>query len=131
MHAGFSACAQAELNPIGVCMTTYTVGSLPCTSAAALARTEGLPVVFISGAPGENEVNNEALHHTVHPHTAWRSDLDAALNAFRALGVRTERLQGQRHGGQPNMPPWEPAYPTPGPQQINYQILAAATQSYY
>ncbi len=55
MHAGFSACAQAELNTLGVCLTTYTVGSLPCTSAAALARTEGLPVVFISGAPGEGK----------------------------------------------------------------------------
>nr|WP_232847155.1 thiamine pyrophosphate-binding protein [Shewanella nanhaiensis] len=103
MHAGFSACAQAELNTLGVCLTTYTVGSLPCTSAAALARTEGLPVVFISGAPGEGEVNSEALHHSVHPHTAWHTDLDAALNAFRALGLRAERLQGQRHSGQPNI----------------------------
>ncbi|QQX81434.1 thiamine pyrophosphate-binding protein [Shewanella sp. KX20019] len=103
MHAGFSACAQAELNPLGVCMTTYTVGSLPCISAAALARTEGLPVVFISGAPGENEINSHALHHSVHPHTAWATDLDAALNAFRALGIRAERLQGQRHSGQPNI----------------------------
>ncbi|QYJ93615.1 thiamine pyrophosphate-binding protein [Shewanella spartinae] len=103
MHAGFSACAQAELNPLGVCMTTYTVGSLPCTSAAALARTEGLPVVFISGAPGEAEINSQALHHSVHPHTAWHTDLDAALNAFKALGLRAARLQGQRHSGQPNV----------------------------
>nr|WP_275659012.1 thiamine pyrophosphate-dependent enzyme [Shewanella sp. Isolate11] len=103
MHAGFSACAQAELNALGVCMTTYTVGSLPCTSAAALARTECLPVVFISGAPGEAEINSQALHHSVHPHTAWHTDLDAALNAFKALGVRAERLQGQRHSGQPNI----------------------------
>ena len=103
MHAGFSACAQAELNPLGVCMTTYTVGSLPCTSAAALARTEGLPVVFLSGAPGEAEINSQALHHSVHPHTAWHTDLDAALNAFKALGMRAERLQGQRHSGQPNV----------------------------
>ena len=103
MHAGFSACAQAELNSLGVCMTTYTVGSLPCLSAAALARTEGLPVVFISGAPGESEINSHALHHSVHPHTAWNTDLDAALNAFQALGIRAERLQGQRHSGQPNI----------------------------
>lgn len=103
MHAGFSACAQAELNPLGMCLTTYTVGSLPCVTAAALARTEGLPVVFISGAPGEAEVNSHALHHSVHPHTAWHTDLDAALNSFRALGVRAERLQGQRHSGQPNI----------------------------
>ncbi|WP_394202652.1 thiamine pyrophosphate-dependent enzyme [Shewanella waksmanii] len=103
MHAGFTACAQAELNPLGVCMTTYTVGSLPCTSAAALARTEGLPLVILSGAPGESEINSHALHHSVHPHTAWHTDLDAALNAFKALGVRSERLQGQRHSGQPNV----------------------------
>ena len=103
MHAGFSACAQAELNPLGLCVTTYTVGSLPCMSAAALARTEGLPVVFISGAPGESEIHCDALHHTVHPHTAWHTDLNAALNAFKALGIRSERLQGQRHTGQPNV----------------------------
>ncbi len=48
-------------------------------------------------------MNSEALHHSVHPHTAWHTDLDAALNAFRALGLRAERLQGQRHSGQPNI----------------------------
>jgi indolepyruvate decarboxylase len=103
MHAGFSACAQAEVAGLGVCLTTYTVGSLPCISAAALARTEGLPVIFISGAPGENEIAQHSLHHTVHPHTAWNTDLNAALNAFKALGIRAERLQGQRHTGQPNI----------------------------
>ncbi|QSX39854.1 thiamine pyrophosphate-binding protein [Shewanella cyperi] len=103
MHAGFSACAQAELAGMGVCLTTYTVGSLPCVSAAALARTEGLPVIFLSGAPGENENSGLALHHTVHPGSGWHRDLDAALNAFRALGIRAERLQGQRHSGQPNI----------------------------
>ncbi|MCW3173906.1 thiamine pyrophosphate-binding protein [Shewanella subflava] len=103
MHAGFSACAQAEVTGFGVCLSTYTVGSLPCISAAALARTEGLPVIFISGAPGENEIAQHALHHTIHPHTAWNSDLNAALNAFKALGIRAERLQGQRHTGQPNI----------------------------
>jgi indolepyruvate decarboxylase len=103
MHAGFSACAQAEVAGIGVCLMTYTVGSLPCMSAAALARTEGLPVIFLSGAPGENEIAQHALHHTVHPHSAWHTDLNAALNAFKALGIRAERLQGQRHTGQPNI----------------------------
>jgi indolepyruvate decarboxylase len=57
MHAGFCPRAQAELEGIGFCLTTYTVGSLPCVTAAALAKTEGLPVVFISGAPGEDEVH--------------------------------------------------------------------------
>ncbi|ABE54662.1 thiamine pyrophosphate enzyme-like TPP binding region [Shewanella denitrificans OS217] len=103
MHAGFSACAQAEVAGLGVCLMTYTVGSLPCISAAALARTEGLPVIFLSGAPGENEIAQHALHHTVHPHSAWHTDLNAALNAFKALGIRAERLQGQRHTGQPNI----------------------------
>lgn len=103
MHAGFSACAQAELTGLGACLTTYTVGSLPCVSAAALARTEGLPVIFMSGAPGENEINGHALHHMVHPGSGWHTDLNAALNAFKALGIRAERLQGQRHQGQPNV----------------------------
>ena len=103
MHAGFSACAQAEVDGLGFCLTTYMVGSLPCTSAAALAVTEGLPVVFISGAPGEVEVNSQAIHHTIHPNASWNTDYDNALEAFSALGVKVERLQGSRAVGQPNV----------------------------
>jgi indolepyruvate decarboxylase len=103
MHAGFSACAQAETEGMGFCLTTYTVGSLPCVSAAALAMTESLPVVFISGAPGEQEVGKQAIHHTVHARAAWRTQYDSALQAFAALGIKAERLQGQRNDGQPNM----------------------------
>ncbi|SEK31038.1 TPP-dependent 2-oxoacid decarboxylase, includes indolepyruvate decarboxylase [Colwellia chukchiensis] len=103
MHAGFSACAKAEIDGIGFCLTTYMVGSLPCTSAAALAVTEGLPVVFISGAPAETEVAQMAIHHTLHPSTAWKTQYDNALDAFAALGVKVERLQGQRTPGYPNV----------------------------
>ena len=103
MHAGFSACAKAEVDGIGFCLSTYMVGSLPCTSAAALAVTEGLPVVFISGAPAEAEVDKLAIHHTLHPNTAWKTEYDNALNAFAALGVKVERLQGQRALGHPNV----------------------------
>ncbi len=103
MHAGFSACAQAEIDGMGFCLTTYMVGSLPCTTAAALAMTEGLPVVFISGAPAESEVNNIAIHHTIHPNSSWKTEYDNALEAFAALGMRVERLQGQRAEGYPNI----------------------------
>jgi indolepyruvate decarboxylase len=103
MHGAFSACAQAELTGIGFCLTTYMVGSLPCTSAAALAMTESLPVVFISGAPAETEVNTLAIHHTIHPNSSWKTDYDNALKAFASLGMRVERLQGQRASGQPNI----------------------------
>jgi TPP-dependent 2-oxoacid decarboxylase len=103
MHAGFSACAQAEIDGLGFCLTTYMVGSLPCTTAAAMAVTEGLPVVFISGAPGESEVNSQAIHHTIHPNSSWKTDYDHALNAYAALGVKVERLQGDRASSQPNV----------------------------
>ena len=103
MHAAFSACAHAELTGIGFALTTYMVGSLPCTSAAAMAMTESLPVVFISGAPAEAEVNHVALHHTIHPNSSWKADYDNALKAFSALGMKVERLQGQRVNGQPNI----------------------------
>ena len=73
MHAGFSACAQAEITGMGFCLTTYMVGSLPCITAAGLAVTESLPVVFISGAPGESEITNQAIHHTIHPNAAWKT----------------------------------------------------------
>ena len=103
MHAGFSACAAAEVDGMGFCLTTYMVGSLPCTSAAALAVTESLPVVFISGAPAESEVNKLAIHHTIHPNASWKAEYDNALEAFSALGMRVERLQGQRLAGHPNL----------------------------
>ncbi|WP_448210991.1 thiamine pyrophosphate-dependent enzyme [Colwellia sp. MEBiC06753] len=107
MHAGFNACGHAEFNGIGATLTTYTVGSLPCTSAAALAITEKLPVVFISGAPGESEISHHTVPHTIH-HTiasasSWRAEYDCALDAFRALGMTAERLQGARNQHQPNM----------------------------
>lgn len=103
MHAGFSACGQAEIEGMGFCLTTYMVGSLPCTSAAALAVTEGLPVIFISGAPAETEVHSLAIHHTIHPTASWKAEYDNALEAFSALGMSVERLQGQRAEGHPNI----------------------------
>ncbi len=103
MHAGFSACAQAEIGGIGAALTTYTVGSLPCTSAAALAMTEKLPVIFISGAPGESEISDHTIHHTVASSSSWHADYDCALDAFKALGMKAERLQGSRTLAQPNM----------------------------
>lgn len=103
MHAGFTACGQAEVEGMGFCLTTYTVGSLPCSSAVALAKSENLPVVFISGAPGESETGSSAIHHTVTSFTSWNVQYDAALNSFRGLGVKAERLQGARSSGQPNL----------------------------
>ncbi len=103
LHAAYAACAQAELEGLAFCLTTFTVGSLPAISAAALAKAESLPVVFISGAPGEEEAHEAALHHTVLPATGWRMDYDAALRAFAGLGIRAERLQGARSPGQPNI----------------------------
>ncbi|KGJ92446.1 thiamine pyrophosphate-dependent enzyme [Thalassotalea sp. ND16A] len=103
MHAGFNACGHAEINGIGAALTTYTVGSLPCTSAAALAITEKLPVIFISGAPGESEISTHTIHHTVASSSTWRAEYDCALESFRALGMKAERLQGARAVGQPNM----------------------------
>lgn len=104
MHAGFSACADAEVTGLGVCLTTFTVGSLPCTTAAALAKAEGLPVIFLSGAPAETEVDYTApLHHTVSPSHAWKVEFNVVLNAFSALGIRAERLQGSRNAGQPGV----------------------------
>jgi len=103
MHAAFTACGQAEIEGLGVCLTTYTVGSLPCVSAAALAVTEKLPVIFISGAPGESEITSMALHHTVSSCSTWKAEYDAALESFKALGMRAERLQGERNTAQPNV----------------------------
>ncbi len=103
MHAGFCACGQAEITGLGVCLTTYTVGSLPVASAAGLAVAEKLPVIFISGAPGESEIGTYSIHHTIVSNADWRVNYDSALNAFRALGLRAERLQGARHPLQPNI----------------------------
>ena len=103
MNAAFTACGQAEIAGIGFCLTTYTVGSLPCASAVALAKTEQLPVVFISGAPGEDEVDGQAIHHSVVSGSSWKKDFDLALNAYKSMEIRAERLQGERLVGQPNV----------------------------
>ena len=103
MHAGYAACAQAQISGLGATLTTFTVGSLPCSSPAALAVAEKLPVVFISGAPGEQEISDTLLHHSVASSSEWMMKYDCALKSFRALGMRAERLQGARSKGQPNM----------------------------
>lgn len=103
MHAGYTACGQAEVSGLGVCLTTYMVGSFPCLAAAALAKTEKLPVIFISGAPAESEINNALSHHMVCPHDAWKSDYNSAISAFSGLGIRAERLQGIRNPYQPSI----------------------------
>ncbi len=104
MHAGFSACADAEISGLGLCLTTYTVGSLPCISAAALAKTEQIPVVFLSGAPGESELSHpSSLHHAITPSKAWNINFDGALEAFAAIGVKTARLTGARSYEQPSI----------------------------
>lgn len=103
MHAGYAACAQAQISGLGATLTTFTVGSLPCSSPAALAVAEKLPVVFISGAPGEQEISDTLLHHSVASSSEWMMKYDCALESFRALGMRAERLQGARSKGQPNM----------------------------
>lgn len=103
MHAGFSACGQAEAEGLGVCLTTYTVGSLPSLAAAGIAKAEGLPVIFISGCPGENEISHNSLHHAVCSNEDWKINYNAALNAFGSLGIRSERLQGPRSNNQPNI----------------------------
>jgi TPP-dependent 2-oxoacid decarboxylase len=103
MHAGFTACGQAEAEGLGVCLTTYTVGSLPSIAAAAIAKTERLPVIFISGAPGENEMTNSSLHHIVCTNDDWKINYNVAINAFSSLGIRAERLQGPRNRNQPNI----------------------------
>ena len=103
MHAGYAACAQAQTSGLGATLTTFTVGSLPCSSPAALAMAEKLPMVFISGAPGEQEISDTLLHHSVASSSEWMMKYDCALESFRALGMRAERLQGARSKGQPNM----------------------------
>lgn len=102
-HASFSACAAAELAGCGFCLTTYTVGSMPALAGAALAMAERLPVIFLSGAPGEDEVHQPGQHHTLLRADSWSQSYDHALQAFRALGAPAERLQGARNPSQPNV----------------------------
>lgn len=102
-NAAYAACGQAEVDGIGFCLATYMVGSLPCLSAAALAKAERLAVVFITGAPGEREARDEVLHHTLVRSDAWQRGDDNALEAFRALGLRAERLTGQKNPYQANI----------------------------
>lgn len=103
LHAGFTACGQAEVRGLGVCLTTYMVGSFPSLAAAALAKAEKLPVIFLSGAPAENEIADTLSHHMVCSHDSWKIDYNSALNAFSGLGIRAERLQGIRNPYQPSI----------------------------
>lgn len=100
LHAAYSACGHAEVTGLGVCLVTYTVGSLPCMSAAALAVTENLPVVFLSGAPGDSERGRSVLHHMIYGSNASEVDDTAAIKAFASLGMRAERLTDSPESGK-------------------------------
>ncbi len=103
LHAAYSACAAAEISGVGACLTTYTVGSLPCVSAAALAKSERLPVIFISGAPGVLEMNKGPMHHMIQSSNAWTFNNEIVLQVFSALGIRAQRLIGTPNDVQPSV----------------------------
>lgn len=103
LHSAFAACAEAEIQGLGITFCTYTVGSLPILSAAALAKTEGLPVVFISGSPSPLEMNQQGLHHMVHSSNSWNRDENHALRAFASLDIRSERLLWPCNADQPTI----------------------------
>src|SRR5512140_1492994 len=62
--AGFAADAYARLNGLGVVCVTYGVGGLKVANTTAEAFAEKVPVLVISGAPGQQErLKNPMLHH--------------------------------------------------------------------
>lgn len=103
MHAGFTACGDAEITGLSACFITYTVGSLPCMSALALAKTESLPVIFISGAPGPHELQNIGIHHMIHASRDWQVDDTLVLKSVQGLGIRAERLKWASNKDQPTI----------------------------
>lgn len=64
--AGYMADAYARIKGIGVVCITYGVG-LNIVNAVSQAYSENSPLVLISGAPGEKELErSHYLHHLIH-----------------------------------------------------------------
>lgn len=77
--AGFAADAYARVRGLGLVVSTYGVGGLKLANAAANAWAEQVPVLFVSGAPGNAErAGASLLHHRV-------KDFETQLKVFRDL----------------------------------------------
>ncbi len=88
--AGFAADAYARFNGLGVVCITYCVGGLKVANTTAQAYAEKSPVVVISGAPGLNErQRNALLHHKVR-------DFDTQLKVFEQLTEAATVLDNPR-----------------------------------
>lgn len=77
---GFAAQASAKAtHGMGICCVTYGVGALNITNPIACAYAEKVPLVLISGGPGNGERSGSLLvHHQV-------KDFDGQLRIFEEL----------------------------------------------
>lgn len=77
--AGFAADGYARVRGLGLVVCTYGVGGLKLANAAANAWAEQVPVLFVSGAPGNAERQGAPLlHHRV-------KDFETQLRVFQDL----------------------------------------------
>ncbi len=63
LNAGYAADAYARLNGIGAAVVTYGVGAYSIMNAVAGAYAEQVPLILISGAPGNAQRKKHSLVH--------------------------------------------------------------------
>lgn len=84
--AGFAADAYARVRGLGVACVTYCVGGLSLVNSVAGAFAEKSPLLVISGAPGLDErEHNALLHHKVR-------DFETQLDIFEKITVASAVL---------------------------------------
>lgn len=65
LNCSFAAEGYARAQGASVCVVTYSVGAFSAFNGIGSAFAEGLPVIFVSGAPNTNDSGSHRLHHSL------------------------------------------------------------------
>lgn len=81
LNAGYSADGYARIKGMSALITTFGVGELSACNAIAGANSEHVPIIYIVGAPPENDQKEHKLMH----HTLMDGNFDVFRNMYEQI----------------------------------------------
>lgn len=81
LNAGYSADRYARIKGMSALITTFGVGELSACNAIAGANSEHVPIIYIVGAPPENDQKEHKLMH----HTLMDGNFDVFRNMYEQI----------------------------------------------
>lgn len=81
LNAGYSADGYARIKGMSALITTFGVGELSACNTIAGANSEHVPIIYIVGAPPENDQKEHKLMH----HTLMDGNFDVFRNMYEQI----------------------------------------------